>query len=236
MPVFVFVPLCVEAPGIEDRMVESAIPSSVIHHSEEHITQHGSYRQELPKSQWYAPAVTAFESTPSDCEDLFPVIAFVPLGVETPVAVLLRGLPIELCEDHLVGVMLEQAGLEAAIIYFRVGDAMAGEVRVILSSWQSALHCIAHFNGCYWGGLQSDSVVAVLDQAAAADSARVAELSSPLVTTMSSPRDRAVPTTERQVNSRRKAWADLRDSESEFDDSNSSHEELESLIDAHPSG
>jgi len=68
-----------------------------------------------------------------------------------PPPVLLSGLPLELCSNACMEAVLEQAGLEGAIVHCEITRGThRGEARVTLKSWQMAEQCIAHFRGCKW--------------------------------------------------------------------------------------
>jgi len=67
-------------------------------------------------------------------------------------AVVLMGLPAHLCNYVAVEAMLEQAGLEDAVMNFNVTDLPDNpQVFVHLLNRQAAKQCIAHFHGRQWG-------------------------------------------------------------------------------------
>merc|ERR1712232_1473337 len=80
---------------MEDGMGEQTTSPSVIQYSSsslDRIIQYGSRpRWEIPESQWCEPVLTLLETTPRDYENAVPIIFFVPLNVEIPVAVFIRG-------------------------------------------------------------------------------------------------------------------------------------------------
>lgn len=65
--------------------------------------------------------------------------------------VLLRGLPNSICTSSLIGVMLEQAGLQGAVSSWRLWQGeTCGEAMLVLAHPQWAEHCMRHFHGCQW--------------------------------------------------------------------------------------
>jgi hypothetical protein len=64
--------------------------------------------------------------------------------------VCIRGLPQALANDVCMEAVLEQAGLEAAVVNCSVKRGKINEVVVELSCPLMALHCVNHFNGCMW--------------------------------------------------------------------------------------
>lgn len=66
--------------------------------------------------------------------------------------VVLMGLPAHLCNYAAIEVMLDQAGLEDAVMNFNVTAPPENpQVIVTLLNKQAATQCIAHFHGRQWG-------------------------------------------------------------------------------------
>eukprot|EP00927_Polykrikos_kofoidii_P019125 TRINITY_DN18918_c1_g1_i1.p1 TRINITY_DN18918_c1_g1~~TRINITY_DN18918_c1_g1_i1.p1 ORF type:complete len:313 (-),score=101.60 TRINITY_DN18918_c1_g1_i1:182-994(-) len=87
---------------------------------------------------------------------LFPREVVVPLPVQQAApqhqAVLLRGIPNDLCTKQMMSVVLEQAGFHGVILVgFRTqpGDP-CGEALLTLSTQFFAEMCVRHFRGCRW--------------------------------------------------------------------------------------
>jgi len=62
--------------------------------------------------------------------------------------VILSGLPPALCSKMCMEAVLEQAGLEGAVMAVEI--SAGGDAILHLSSWSAATQCLAHFNGCRW--------------------------------------------------------------------------------------
>merc|ERR1712232_283997 len=74
-------------------------------------------------------------------------------GCDVAASVLLTGVSAILCEDSVIEVMLEQAGLESVIETFTwTTKGKEGEIMVRFSSQHAAFQCIEHFDGRKWGG------------------------------------------------------------------------------------
>merc|ERR1712125_17061 len=97
---------------MEDGMCEQVLSPEIIQCSSSSLDQIAEYgarpRWEFPESQWCEPVLTLLETTPRDYENAVPIIFFVPLNVEIPVAVFIRGLPSALCDIFFLGVVPEQ--------------------------------------------------------------------------------------------------------------------------------
>lgn len=65
-----------------------------------------------------------------------------------PMPVILSGLPPALCSKMCMEAVLEQAGLEGAVMAVEMSPG--GDAILHLSSWSAATQCLAHFNGCRW--------------------------------------------------------------------------------------
>lgn len=74
-----------------------------------------------------------------------------PLNLDSPqgppMPVLVSGLPPALCSKMCMEAVLEQAGLEDAVLGVEMSS---GDAILHLSSWSAASQCLAHFNGCRW--------------------------------------------------------------------------------------
>lgn len=68
-----------------------------------------------------------------------------------PMSVFVRGLPKNLCNGVCMEAILEQAGLEDAIVSCEAWPgASSGEALIQLASWNAAELCARHFHGCRW--------------------------------------------------------------------------------------
>eukprot|EP00929_Paragymnodinium_shiwhaense_P103324 TRINITY_DN6675_c0_g1_i2.p1 TRINITY_DN6675_c0_g1~~TRINITY_DN6675_c0_g1_i2.p1 ORF type:complete len:293 (-),score=70.79 TRINITY_DN6675_c0_g1_i2:310-1188(-) len=73
------------------------------------------------------------------------------------VPVFVHGLPNNLCNSMMMEAMLEQAGLEDAIVSVEAWPGFqCGEAVLRLATWEAAHFCLRHFEGCRW-----DSAVGV---------------------------------------------------------------------------
>mmetsp|Transcript_91183 Transcript_91183/g.162372 ORF Transcript_91183/g.162372 Transcript_91183/m.162372 type:complete len:368 (-) Transcript_91183:240-1343(-) len=78
------------------------------------------------------------------------------------VEVFIKGLPKALCTDAFLETMLEQAGLEEALLESKaLTGKFAGQARVCFTSRKAAKICIKHFNGRLWG-TSTEPVVATM--------------------------------------------------------------------------
>jgi len=69
----------------------------------------------------------------------------------TDVDVRLTGLPNAICTPEMLEAVLQQAGLDAAVLASRAEQGRpCGEAHVTLASSDAAAACIAHFHGCQW--------------------------------------------------------------------------------------
>eukprot|EP00931_Biecheleriopsis_adriatica_P093898 TRINITY_DN67620_c0_g1_i1.p1 TRINITY_DN67620_c0_g1~~TRINITY_DN67620_c0_g1_i1.p1 ORF type:complete len:362 (-),score=90.07 TRINITY_DN67620_c0_g1_i1:181-1266(-) len=115
---------------------------------------------DMPKARPAYVLPSASAPKPASASSQAPIAA--AESTKDQVEVQIKGLPKALCTDSFLEAMLEQAGLEGAVVCSKaLTGSLAGQARVSFSGKRAAKRCVQHFNGRKWGN-QLEAVTACI--------------------------------------------------------------------------